>query len=203
VIKEKFLQSRDWVQTSQLFQASLKTPGEARTINQSVWETGIAEGVRKGLFGLGELENEKPIYRYFIEETTPSFAEDEILIKAEICEAQKEAQEGKSKYQPGTDTYLPRASREPGLEIPPVITPHTDGTILFPPTVTTAGRTQLSFNFVIPKGKVASLMGVLNYLQSKYNRVEIFLKLAEGQLTEQEYEDKIKEAFRQMGVDIE
>jgi hypothetical protein len=202
VIKEKFLLSRDWVLTSQLFQASLKTPGEARTINQTVWEDGISEGVRKGLFGLGELEDNVAVYRYFKEETKPSFAEDEILIKAEICETQKEAQEGKSKYQPGSDTYPPGAFREPGSEGSNVTTSQNNGTIPYPPTVTTAGRTQLSFNFVIPKGKVASLMGLLNYLQSKYNHVEIFLKLADGQLTEQEYEDKIKEAFRQMGVDI-
>ena len=74
---------------------------------------------------------------------------------------------------------------------------------IFPPTRTEDGLTQLSLNFVIPKGKVASLMGVLNFLQSRYNRVEISLNLAEGQLTEQEYEDKIKEAFRQMGIDID
>jgi hypothetical protein len=73
----------------------------------------------------------------------------------------------------------------------------------FPPTTTTDGVTQLSLNFTIPKGKVANLMGVLNYLQSKYNRIEISLSLAEGQLTKQEYEDKIEEAFRQMGIEIE
>ncbi len=45
-------------------------------------------------------------------------------------------------------------------------------------------------------------MGVLNYLQSKYERMDIGLHLEKGQLTEQEFEDKVKEAFRQMGIDI-
>ncbi len=200
VIKEKFLQSRDWVLTSQLFQSSLKTPGEARTINQTVWENGLAEGVRKGLFGLGELENEQPVYRYFKEETTPSFVENEILIKAEICEAQKAAQ-GAPVYTPGTDVVPPGSIVEPGMVGTAIVTPPaTVGG--FPPATTTNGRTQLSFNFVVPKGKVSNLMGLLNFLQSRFNRIEIALNLAEGQLTEQEYEDKIKEAFRQMGVEI-
>jgi hypothetical protein len=197
VIKEKFLQGREWVLTAQLYQASLKTPGETRTINQMVWENSIAEGVRKGLFGMGELENEQPVCRYFKEEPSVSMAENEILIKAEICEAQKVEPEvpvtplpwpptpGSSVHEPGSGTL-------PGIQTNPV-----------PPVQITKGMTQLSFNFVVPKGKVSNLMGVLNYLQSKYNRVEISLNLAEGSLTEQEYEDKIKEAFRQMGVDVE
>ena len=202
VIKEKFLQSRDWVLTSQLYQASLKTPGEARTINQTVWENGIAEGVRKGLFGLGELDNDQPVYRYFKEETTPSFAEDEILIKAEICEIQKASQEGQLVYPPGIDIVSPGTVGEPGEGGTIIETPPPGPIDIFPPIKTVDGLTQLSFNFVIPKGKVASLMGVLNFLQSRYNRIEISLSLAEGQLTEQEYEDKIKEAFRQMGVEL-
>jgi hypothetical protein len=65
------------------------------------------------------------------------------------------------------------------------------------------GLKQLSFNFTVPMGKVANLMGVLNYLQSKYEHMDISLHLDRGQMTEQEYEDKVKEAFRQMGIDIE
>jgi hypothetical protein len=80
-------------------------------------------------------------------------------------------------------------------------------TVNQPPLSTTtpvAGKyEQLHFNFVVPKGKVSSLMGVLNFLQSRYNRVEISLNLGDGQLSEQEFEDRVKEAFRQMGINIE
>ncbi len=200
MIKERFLQGRDWVLTSQLYQASLKTPGEARTVRQGVWETGIAEGVRKGLFGLGELENEKPIYRYFKEEPSLSFAEDEILIRAEVCEAQRAAQAEQVVFRPPQETTTSTLIHETGQGETPAAMPLTVPTTPFPPPHTVL--TQLSFNFVVPKGKVSNLMGVLNFLQSRYNRVEISLNLAEGQLSEQEYEDKIKEAFRQMGVDI-
>ena len=49
---------------------------------------------------------------------------------------------------------------------------------------------------------MSNLMGVLNFLQSRFGRIQMSLRVDEGQLSEQEYEDKIKEAFRQMGIDI-
>jgi hypothetical protein len=45
-------------------------------------------------------------------------------------------------------------------------------------------------------------MGVMNLLQSKFDNLEIELTANEGEISEQDYEDKIKEAFRQLGVDI-
>jgi hypothetical protein len=202
VIKEKFLQSRDWVLTAQLYQASLKTPGEARTVSQMVWENGIAEGVRKGLFGLGELEHDQPVYRYFKEEPSISFAEDEIILKAEICEEQKAAREDRVVFTSGQGPTPPGTVHEPGSVGPVSTYTGTGSSTPFPTAHTVQGHTQLSFNFIVPKGKVSNLMGVLNFLQSRYNRIEIALNVADGQLSEQEYEDKIKEAFRQMGIDI-
>ena len=181
VIKEKYLKDREHVSTSQLYQASLKTPGEARAVNQTAWDAGIAEGIRKGLFGLGELKDEQPICRYYKEEPSISFTDNEILIDAKTCEGQRAKQEG--------------------LVIYPPITPP-PGKVT--PAKPEAGKyQQLTLNFIVPKGKVSNLMGVLNYLQSKYGRLEIALHLDQGSLTEQEYEDKVKEAFRQMGIDID
>jgi hypothetical protein len=108
VIKEKYLKERDWVSTSQLYQASLKTPGETRALNQTAWDTGIAEGVRKGLFGLGELKDNQPVCRYYKEEASISFTDDEILLKAEVCEAQRAEQAGQVAFTPGlTASGLP------------------------------------------------------------------------------------------------
>ncbi len=44
---------------------------------------------------------------------------------------------------------------------------------------------------------------VLNLLQQKFNRLEISLRATDGAMSEQEYKDKIEEAFRQMGIEIE
>jgi len=202
VIKERFLQGRDWVLTAQLYQASLKTPGEARTTSQTIWEIGIAEGVRKGLFGLGELEQEQPVYRYYKEESLISLAENEILLRAEICEVQREAEADKVIFKPGQDTPATGSTHDRGTDTTTSGSLIPGQTTSFPPTHTVKGHTQLSLNFVVPKGKVSSLMGVLNFLQNRYNLIEISLHVADGQLSDQEYEDKIMEAFRQMGVDI-
>lgn len=195
VIREKYLKDRDWVSTSQLYQASLKTPGEARAASQSAWEAGIAEGVRKGLFGLGEVEGDQPVCRYFKEEPSISFTDDEILVKAEVCEVQRAAQAGQVIYPPEQAT--------PGQPIGEPSQAQISGQpTLAPATPATGKYQQLRFSFVVPKGKVSSLMGVFNYLQSRFNRLELSVSVDEGQLTDQEYEDKVKEAFRQMGIDI-
>jgi len=204
VIKERYLQGRDWVLTAQLNQASLKTPGETRPVSSSVWDAGIAEGVRKGLFGIGELQNDQPIFRYYKEDPSVSFAENEILIRAEVCEAQLAAQADQVIFKP-TETGSTGGVQEsmPSQQALPAGSDLTGQVAPLPLVESVKGMKQLSFNFVVPKGKVASLMGVLNFLQSRYNRLEISLRLDEGQISEQEYEDKIKEAFRQMGIDLE
>lgn len=46
-------------------------------------------------------------------------------------------------------------------------------------------------------------MGVKNYLQSKFDRVELEIEATEGGITQQEYEDKIKEAFSQLGIEVQ
>lgn len=196
VIKEKYLKERDYVSTAQLYQASLKTPGEPRAVLQNVWDNGIAEGVRHGIFGLGELKEDQPVCRYFREECSLSFSDNEILIKAELCEAQRRTQEGQVTFTPGQTVVTGQPVHETPVS-----------TAINQPSPSPAAPAaekyqQLRLNFVVPKGKVSNLMGVLNFLQSRYNRVEISLNLGDGQLSEQEFEDKVKEAFRQMGIEI-
>ena len=90
-IRDGYLKT-DYVLTEQLYQASVKTPGEARVIDQG-WELGISEGVKQGLFGLGELKDGKPICQYFKE--SPSliiFSGHEIIIREEICIDQEETE---------------------------------------------------------------------------------------------------------------
>jgi hypothetical protein len=157
------------------------------------WDTGIAEGVRQGLFGLGEIKDNEPTCQYFKAECTVSFTDNEVLIRAEICQAQiaeRQAQTTltQSHTPTGSSGEFPQPTFQPTATVAPV---------------TTGQYKQLDFNFTVPKGKVSSLMGVLNYLQSKYEHMNISLHLDRGQMTEQEYEDKVKEAFRQMGIDID
>ena len=45
-------------------------------------------------------------------------------------------------------------------------------------------------------------MGVMNLLQTKLETLQIERSARDGAISEQEYEDKIKEAFRQMGIEL-
>ncbi len=201
VIKEKYLKDRDTLSTAQLFQASLKTPGETRAVNQNAWDTGIADGVKHGIFGMGELKDGQPICRYFKEDCSVSFSDSEVLIRAEICEEQRRKEKESVIYPP----VQPPADKPPVHEGGDGSQVIIDSGQNIPPQAASPVNKyqQMNFNFVIPKGKVSSLMGVLNYLQSKYQTMEISLKLDNGQMTEQEMEDKVKEAFRQMGIKID
>ena len=45
-------------------------------------------------------------------------------------------------------------------------------------------------------------MGVMNLLQTKLETLQRERSARDGAISEQEYEDKIKEAFRQMGIEL-
>lgn len=50
----------------------------------------------------------------------------------------------------------------------------------------------------IPKGQVFAISSVLNYIQSKFNTVEIKIKASDGSIRKGKYEDNIIEALKQM-----
>lgn len=192
VISEKYLSTKNWVLTEQLYQSSSKTPGEPRIINRAVFEQSLIEGIGKGLFGLGELQKDGPVCLYYKE--TPSviaFSGDEVIIKEEICKKQKEAQ--KAEEQESEKEREPQASE--------------DGVGFVDKTGIGAGkekvRYKIDLKFQIPKGKVSNIMGILNYLQSKFENLKIEVAATEGLISEQEYEDKIDEALRQSGIELD
>lgn len=203
VIKERFLQGRDYVLTEQLYKASLTAPGEHRALDRVAWEQGIAEGVRSGLFGLGELVDQQLFCHYFKQPVSVALSGDEVIIRAEVCQAQLEATGVPArggKVTPVGDTG--GVSDTGGWEV----VPGGSGDVSAAPEAsgkTGSIRTSLRLRFPVPKGKVSNLMGVMNFLQSRFSRMEVTLRVEQGSLSEQEYEDKVKETFRQMGVQAE
>ena len=199
VIKERYLKTNESVSTEQLHQSSAKTPGEARIIGRDAWESGIREGVIQGLFGLGELENGEPVCRYF-KENPPSITlvGSEVIIREDICSTQKEAEEGKKEKSDGV-TYP-----QGGTPAPDIVEggddDESDGDSSQPES---SGRKEIHLQFTVPRGKVAGLMGVMNLLQANFNNLQIDLRAIDGEMSEQDYEDKIKEAFAQLGIDLD
>ncbi len=200
VIKERYLREQEYVLTEQLAQAGLRTPGEARVVSQEAWEQGIAEGVRQGLFGLGALEDERPTCHYFKEEPFVGLAGSEVIIQAKVCQAQREAkaEAERTAYRPSPE--VDADIRETGLADVGK-TPKVAGAATLKP-VPALPRRRLRLQFTVPKGKVAGLMGVMNLLQHKFDRLDVMLSAEHGEISEQEYEDKIQEAFRQLGIEV-
>lgn len=193
VIKEKFLSANNFASTQQIYQSALRTPGEPRFTNRSVLEQGIIEGVRSGLFGLGELENNRPLCHYFRESPTVAFSENEILISEAVCAEQRRKEEEVLTV-PESSKAAPISGIEERLEKWGGATTVTPGIV---------GKNSVRLRFQVPKGKVAQIMGVMNLLQTKFSHLEIEIVATEGEISEQDYEDKIKEAFRQLGIEVD
>jgi hypothetical protein len=42
----------------------------------------------------------------------------------------------------------------------------------------------------------------LTFLQLRFGKLDVNLTAKDGSISEQEYEDKVKEAFQQLGIDV-
>jgi guanylate kinase len=192
VIKEKYLNNRQYAQIQPIYNASLTTQGETRFADETVLFDSIKQGVSLGVFGVGVLLDDKPVCKWF-EESIPELTYgDEYIIEASVCRSQKE-EERKMRIEMG-----PEGSQPP-------ITPTTDnGGIQEPPLgggTPSKFKQTVNIDLTIPKGRTSNLVGLLNLLQHHYQDVSISIKAKNGQMTEQDYEDKIMETLRQMGVD--
>lgn len=185
VIKEKYLRDKEFVLTEQIYQSSLKTPGESRVVAREAIERGFTEGVRAGLFGIGELENDKPVCRFYKEEPSIAFAGNEVLISEAICKEQQRAEKPpEGEAYPEAEPGIPERGREERKDF------------------VVSVRDKIHLKFSVPKGKVSNIMGVMNLLQSKFDNLEIELIATDGAISDQDYEDKIKETFRQLGIEL-
>lgn len=185
VIKERYLAGNRYVKTEQLYRSALTTPGEPRPLHRQVIERGISEGVRMGLFGLGNLEEDEPMCRFFKEDIgTLSFTGSEILIR----DPQIKIEEEKAKIVVQLRDYPSAEEKKP-----PVEQEHIGG----------EAKEHVYLGFKLPKGKVSSLLGIMNYLQSRFDVLDVKLDAHMGSISKQEYEEKILEGFRQMGVELQ
>ncbi len=201
VIKERYLTDKPFLSTEQLFKSSATTPGEVRVTGKLAWERGIRDGVRTGLFGLGMVENDKLVCRFYQQEISSpiDFSGSEIIIRADLCvlpeaEAQKtpegyssEEKEGQKQspivndFTPGAPTSTPAQSQPPQGDV----------------------RDYVHLRFTVPKGKISSLMGMMNLLQRKFNTLTLDLQAEGGSMTEQEYELNIEETLQQLGIKLD
>ena len=205
VIKEKYLPEKDYVLTEQLYQSSLKTAGQTRPINKDVFENGIAEGVLQGLFGLGELKDDEPLCRYFKERASVALTGNEIIISEDLSKEQKkkekEKEEEKEKKPPVIDV-VPDKNPDTDKK-PPEVDKNKKDDKEEKPEDKQKSKEKITLKFKAPKGKVSNIMGVMNLLHSKFETLEVSLNASDGEISEQDYQDKIEEAFMQAGIEVE
>ena len=178
VLKERYLKGKKYVSTKKIYENSLKTLGEDRILSKELLQRCIEEGVKQSVFGLGELKDGDIIPIYWKKEPSIGFSEYEILIDSDIC---KQELEVKVEEIPQEERKIEQESKEleskkeiiSQLELPPM---------------------------KIPKGKVSQILGLLNYFQSKFDDVEIIIKAEKGYIDKRDYERKIKEVLRQLGL---
>ncbi len=181
VIKEKYLKDREYVNTKNLLEAFWKTPGEIRLTSAEGLMDGIKEGVERGLFGLGYLENGKPVCKYFKEKVSPELTDSEIILAASLC--RPSTTEG---YVPPKETIKPGVKEERGTK------------------AQVPSYKELHLKVEVPRGRMSDISRVINLLNSKFSdcRVEIEIKAEGGEITISDYEDKIKEALTQAGIEL-
>jgi len=200
VIREKYLSGKDHVSTANIYKSTLKTPGEIRLSGRSVLEQALSKGVEKGLFGLGELKDNQPVCQYFKETPCLAFSEHEVLISESLCVMQSDQKQENKSSDKTVNAFSATGSDS------------TAGSVKENSDVKkTAGRgtgnpgdkKELKLRFQVPQGKVSSIMGAMNFLQTKFKTLEINLAASNGSISEQEYKDKIIECFEQSGIQLQ
>lgn len=199
VIKDRYLVNNNYVSTSSLLKSFYNTPGEMRPTNPEVLVKSIINGVQKGMFGLGELKGENPYCIYFKEHPEVSFGDNEILINDKICTKQKEEKEEKAvtpvNQYPEAGEKIPADSSTESESVPKDVSVQTDISQKF------FERVPLSFN--IPKGKVSDVTRIITFLQTYFESVHIKIDAKDGKIPAYDYDNKVLEALRQLGIEVE
>jgi hypothetical protein len=219
-LKEKYLKDRDYVKTKNILESFYKTSGEIRIIRDEVLKDSIKEGVRQGLFGVGGIENGKPVCGHFKEEFSPEIVEEEIVIRAELClpkpiegisdekvqsyitkikecdrvEDIKKIEEEIAQYDLSSEQRkkLENGARRRKDELQGIVKPKEK-------------YHNINLKLNVPSGKLSDIVRIVNYIKSKFNQVNIRVEISiqNGEMAIWEYEDRVKEAINQAGISVE
>ncbi len=192
VLIDRYMTSRDFVETKILYEAMLKTPGEIRPASKGVFTEAVKRGVSEGVFGLGiKIEDDKFECKYYKQAVNPELSENEVIIKPEFCKSEEEEK-----------TYTEDSKSQP-VDTSSVLSSNT-GTITYTPKSSDKIEyiSSIHLKFTLPVGKVSTLAQMVRFLNEKFNKcdIEIDIKVEGGQITKSEYENKIKETLNQLSI---
>lgn len=198
VIRERYLKDNDFVKIQQIYDSMMKTPGEVRYVNRSLIESGLAEGVYQGIFGLGHLSNSEdtPVCVYFKENPVSSALDvNNVIISNIICLAQR--------TKPSSEQEASSSEGQKPYDKTGVDTTSTVRVKSGDDRHVQAIRDHVNLDFDIPRGKVSQIMGLMSLLHQKFESLHVELRASNGSISEDDYTNKVKEALKQLGIQIE
>ncbi len=186
-LKAHYLKDQKYVETANLYESMLRTPGERRPIHKNVVERAIIDGVSKGEFGIGELENDIPKPKFFKKETQVSFEPGEIILQASLCEAEPEYVCSECGHKTTSQEELEEHSKIH-------ISPEGGGKVSPPDDLIH----NLDFGFTVPEGQINNVSQMLLKIASHYKDLKLKVEASDGKMTKHDL-DLIKETLRQIG----
>ena len=191
VINDKYLPGKDYIEIKKLYEAFLKTPGEIRLISKEGFIESIKEGVKNGLFGLGYVSGKEIECKYINEIPAVNLTDGEVIIRPELCtKGIKEQGEKEQQVHPRKGVEEVSAVKETRMK-----------------TGEFVGEkySKIGLKLKVSVGQVSTIARIVNYLKNKFNQctIEIAIHTSNGEIQVTEYEDKVKEALTQGGIEIE
>ena len=164
----------------------LKTPVELRVLSPNVIKQCIREGVRNGLFGIGNLANGNIEIRHFKEDAPVYLSDDEVIIKSELC------------TKPAKEEYIITPSESPEIQISKE---KAVGIETMAAPVKKYSRITLKLN--VPVGQLSTIARIASFLKNKFDQcnIEVHINTEYGEITSNEYEN-ILEAIKQANIRI-
>lgn len=147
--------------------------------------------MKTAIFGLGTIVGEELNCQHFPGDPYPAvtFEENEVIINDKNCKDLKDKLETCTQPQ------------KPETQIFGQITGDKGSTISTPLTTTEIPEIQITIN--VPRGQVSQIMGLMNFLQQKYQSLDLQIIATDGTMSETELTDHVKETLKQLGINPE
>ncbi|WP_456400322.1 DUF499 domain-containing protein, partial [Persephonella sp.] len=193
VIERKYLSNRDYVSISDIYQSSLKTRGEARFKDIEVLLNAVKEGVKQGIFGTG-IKTDNGVECRFINEAVTDINQDYVIIKKELCEHIYKPEEKEETSKQFIAQPVKEYNSDKGIQqLTEISKSEKDKNI---------GKDELEIFIKLPKGRAYEIGKLLNSLDMYFDDIEITITAKKGHISENDYELKINETLKQLGLEI-
>jgi hypothetical protein len=208
IVLKDYLKDKDYIQTKNIYESFYKTPGEKRIVDENVLKNSIKEGVKKGEFGLGYIENGQIICKYFEIDSSPELIEDEIIIKKELCLQQKQISQQNSQYQKldAPSTKIEKPQENYYQEDENHQEKYKDNKEIKINEKESEFISQIFLRLDASSlGKFYEIYNMIRSIKDKFQKFSLKIEILakEGTISKSDYEDKIKETINQLKLKIE